>query len=242
MPRLSPTGSVDAVASGDAGRRTARLAASLSPAALKRRATDAAAVLKAEYEAGKRGDDDTPVTPLWASPKEQLDAVIALLRSARDPAPVPHHHDDDAAAGTDTSDSASDAADASATAANDDAATVAAAMRGVDWAAVKSATAERGADATRVMRAMADQVDWTKVQPVAGQVTSALIAAVASGQLPVGGRIGGSVARAIVDQGGLGQRLTQRVTDDGAPLPPDFRPVIEATGVEVVTPPPTPSR
>lgn len=219
------------MASGDAGRRTGRLAASLSPSALKRRATDAAAVLKAEYEAGKRGDDDTPVTPLWASPKEQLDAVVALLRSARDPAPVPHH--DDAAAGTDTSD------DVSAASATDDAATVAAAMRGVDWAAVKSATAERGADATRVMRAMADQVDWTKVQPVAGQVTSALIAAVASGQLPVGGRIGGSVARAIVDQGGLGQRLTQRVTDDGAPLPPDFRPVIEATGVEVVTPPPT---
>lgn len=221
------------MASGDAGRRTGRLAASLSPSALKRRATDAAAVLKAEYEAGKRGDDDTPVTPLWASPKEQLDAVVALLRSARDAAPAPH--DDDAAAGTDAPGDVS----ASAT---DDAATVAAAMRGVDWAAVKSATAERGADATRVMRAMADQVDWTKVQPVAGQVTSALIAAVASGQLPVGGRIGGSVARAIVDQGGLGQRLTQRVAADGAPLPPDFRPVIEATGVEVVASPRTPPR
>lgn len=214
------------MANGDVGRRTGRLAASLSPAALKRRATDAAAVLKAEYEAGKRGEDDTPVTPLWASPKEQLDAVVALLRSARDAAPRPR---DDAAA-------------TAGTAAGDDVDTVAAAMRGVDWAAVKSATAERGADATRVMRAMADQVDWTKVQPVAGQVTSALIAAVASGQLPVGGRIGGSVARAIVDQGGLSQRLTQRVADDGAPLPPDFRPVIEVTGSEVVAPPPTTSR
>ena len=40
MPRLSPTGSVDAVASGDAGRRTGRLAASLSPSALKRRAME----------------------------------------------------------------------------------------------------------------------------------------------------------------------------------------------------------
>ena len=203
------------MASGDAGRRTGRLAASLSPAALKRRATDAAAVLKSEYEAGKRGEDDTPVTPLWASPKEQLDAVVALLRSARDVAPAP-----------------SDDNDVDGTAGVDDVATVAAAMRGVDWAAVKSATAERGADATRVMRTMADQVDWTKVQPVAGQVTSALIAAVASGQLPVGGRIGSSVARAIVDQGGLGQRLTQRVAADGAPLPPDFRPVIEVTGIE----------
>ena len=227
------------MASGDAGRRTGRLAASLSPAALKRRATDAAAVLKSEYEAGKRGEDDTPVTPLWASPKEQLDAVVALLRSARDMAPAPS--DDNDAADVDASGTAA-VRDVDGTAGVDDVATVAAAMRSVDWAAVKSATAERGADATRVMRTMADQVDWTKVQPVAGQVTSALIAAVASGQLPVGGRIGGSVARAIVDQGGLGQRVTQRVSADGAPLPPDFRPVIEATGSEVVAPPPPPPR
>jgi len=239
MPRLSPTGSVVTVASGDAGRRTGRLAASLSPAALKRRATDAAAVLKSEYEAGKRGEDDTPVTPLWASPKEQLDAVVALLRSARDVAPAPS--DDNDAADVDAAGTAA-VRDVDGTAGVDDVATVAAAMRSVDWAAVKSATAERGADATRVMRTMADQVDWTKVQPVAGQVTSALIAAVASGQLPVGGRIGGSVARAIVDQGGLGQRVTQRVSADGTPLPPDFRPVIEATGSEVVAPPPPPPR
>jgi hypothetical protein len=234
---LSSTGSVVAVASGDAGRRTGRLAASLSPAALKRRATDAAGVLKAEYEAGKRGEDDRPVTPLWASPKEQLDAVVALLRSARDSSPAPR---DDLAADDLTGTAAAD--DLAGTAAADDVATVAVAMRSVDWAAVKSATAERGADATRVMRTMADQVDWTKVQPVAGQVTSALIAAVASGQLPVGGRIGGSVARAIVDQGGLGQLVTQRVATDGTPLPPDFRPVIEATGSEVGAPPPPPPR
>lgn len=191
-------------------------------------------MLKAEYEAGKRGDD-APVTPLWASPREQLDAVVALLRSARDTAPAPAGSSDPVtpAAPTATDD--------------EDVAAVTSAMRGVDWAAVRVATTERGADATRVMRTMADQVDWSKVQPVAGQVSSALIAAVASGQLPVGGRLGSTVARAIVDQGGLGQRVTLRVTADGAQLPPDFRPdlgrpttVIDVTGSEV-GPPSTPT-
>ncbi|MEX0847430.1 MAG: hypothetical protein WD023_06595 [Ilumatobacteraceae bacterium] len=226
------------MANGDGGRFTGRLAAALAPAALKRRAAEAAAVLKAEYEAGKRGDDDTPVTPLWSSPKEQLDAFVAMLRSARN---AVSSSDDERAAEATTPGGEAAAPE------HDDVSTVTAAMRGVDWAAVRTATTERGADATRVMRTMADQVDWTKVQPVAGQVTSALIAAVASGHLPVGGRVGSTVARAIVDQGGLGQRITQRVTDEGTSLPPDFRRtvvpgVIEATGIEVAPPPPTAPR
>jgi hypothetical protein len=232
---MAPADPADPAGPSGAARRLAR---SVRSADWKGRVKQAAQTLKDEYEAGKRGDD-APAQPIWASPKEQLDAVVALLRSARDVAPAPS--DDNDAADVDASGTAA-VRDVDGTAGADDVATVAAAMRSVDWAAVKSATAERGADATRVMRTMADQVDWTKVQPVAGQVTSALIAAVASGQLPVGGRIGGSVARAIVDQGGLGQRVTQRVSADGAPLPPDFRPVIEATGSEVVAPPPPPPR
>jgi hypothetical protein len=78
------------------------------------------------------------------------------------------------------------------------------------------------------MKAMADQVDWAKVQPVAAQVSSALIAAVASGRLPVGGRLTSTVARAIVDQGGLAQRVGQTVES----LPPDFREVIDTTATE----------
>ncbi len=78
------------------------------------------------------------------------------------------------------------------------------------------------------MRAMARQVDWTKVQPAAAQVSSALIAAVAAGQIPVGGRLGPLVARAIVDQGGLAERVGQEMSTDQAPLP-DFRDAIETT-------------
>ncbi len=238
---------------------TRRLAEAMSPASLKRRATATAAALKAEYEAGKRGDDQ-PSTPLWASPKEQLDAVVALLRLSKDrPDNDSSAHPDarladDARLGDDVPATDDVPAPGDVPVADDgavaaDAATVAEEMRKVDWAAVRAASAERSADASRVMRSMADQVDWAKVQPVAGRITSALIAAVASGHLPVGGRVGSTVARAIVDQGGLGQRVTQRMSTDGAALPPDFRSfierpgapapttVIETTAIEVARPP-----
>ena len=78
---------------------------------------------------------------------------------------------------------------------------------------------------------MAQQVDWGKVQPVAAQVSSALIAAVASGQLGLGGRLGPTLARAIINQGGLGQRVAGKVTASASP-PPDFRGVIEASSRE----------
>jgi hypothetical protein len=93
-----------------------------------------------------------------------------------------------------------------------DAEVVASALRGVDWAAVRAATAERTADATRTVRTMAEQVDWGRMQPVAARVSSSLIAAVASGQLGIGGPLGSTVARAIVDQ-----RLTQRVAERWSP-------------------------
>ena len=170
----------------------------------KGKATGAVQTLKDEFEAGKRGDD-TPPEQIWASPKEQLDAIVGLLRAA--PA-------------TDVPDDATLEADA---------AEVAEAVQGVDWAGVRAATAERTGDAAKAMKSMADQVDWAKVTPVASQMSSALIAAVAAGQLPVGGRLGATVARAIVDQGGLGRRVHEQVQAAPTAALPDFRGAIEAT-------------
>jgi hypothetical protein len=98
---------------------------------------------------------------------------------------------------------------------------------GVDWAGVRSATAARTTETAQAVRALAGQVDWAAVQPVAAQASSALIAAVATGQLPVGGRIGSMVARAMIDQGGLGQRLGRQVLADQGAARPELRQVIE---------------
>lgn len=191
-------------------------------------ARSAASSLKAEYEAGKRGDD-APTTPLWRSPREQLDAVLGLLRSAKAEQAV----EPDAGAG-----SAGDADSGESDAAVDaEAEAVAEALHGVDWQATRAAMAERTTDAARTVRSMAEQVDWGRVQPVAAQVSSALIAAVAAGQLPLGGRLGPTVARAIVDQAGFGRRVgvaVQRRQDAAPSTPPvpDFRGAIEATSRE----------
>ena len=75
------------------------------------------------------------------------------------------------------------------------------------------------------------------VQPLAAQVSSALIAAVAAGQLPIGGRIGGIVARAMVDQGGLGQRLGRQVLADQKVARPELRQVIDVVGTMIDHPP-----
>jgi hypothetical protein len=168
------------------------------------KAKEGFASVKAEFEAGQRGDE-TPVQNLWASPQEQLESVLGLLRRAKAAAPP---------ASTDT---------ATATEAEADAGEVASVLQSVDWAAVRSATAVRAGDATRAARAMAEQVDWGKVQPAAARVSSALIAAVASGQLRVGGPVGSMLARTIVDQGGLAERVAATLQAEQAPLPPDFR-------------------
>jgi hypothetical protein len=73
---------------------------------------------------------------------------------------------------------------------------------------------------------MAQQVDWSKVQPVAATVSSALIAAVASGQIPLGGPLGGRVVRTIMNDHDLAGRVAQAV--GGTPAaPPDFRPLVQ---------------
>lgn len=125
-----------------------------------------------------------------------------------------------------------DTGDPDSTDAAADADTVAEAMRGVDWAAVKAATSKGAGEAAERMRAMAQQVDWETVQPVAAQVSSALIAAVASGQIPLGGPLTGRVARTIMNDRDLAQRVAQSLARDAKPMPPDFRGVIDTTATE----------
>ena len=92
-------------------------------------------------------------------------------------------------------------------------------MRRVDWAQVRAATSERTTDVARTMRSLADHVDWSKVQPVAAQVSSALIAAVAAGRIPVGGPLGSMVARAITDQNNLGKRVAANLAQSRRTCP-----------------------
>ena len=175
------------------------------------KARQAAAALKAEHAAGRDGDD-SPVVPIWPTPKEQLDALKHLFHKPAAPstaAPVETEEMLEA-----------------------DAKEVAEAMRKVDWTQVRSATAGRATDVTQTMRSLADQVDWAKVQPVAAQVSSALIAAVAAGRIPVGGRLGPMVAKAITDQNNLGKRIAVDLQNSKEPMPPDFRSVIEATATD----------
>ena len=106
------------------------------------------------------------------------------------------------------------------------------AVRSVDWAAVRTATAERGGEVASAARAMAAEVDWQRLQPVAVDLSSALIAAVASGRLPLGGHLGGrlgaGVARAIMDDG-----VASRVANTLGGRLPDFSDVIDTSGREV---------
>lgn len=131
-------------------------------------------------------------------------------------------------------DAEAETADATTPAVNPDDATdtdaeaVAQAIRGVDWAKVRAATGEKSAEAAHAMKSMAAEVDWDKVQPVAAKVSSALIAAVASGQLGIGGRFAAPVARAIMNDRNLAQRVSTAIARDNPSDEslPDFRPVI----------------
>jgi hypothetical protein len=185
----------------------ARLDPGSSARWLARRAKQTAATLKSEYEAGKRGDE-SPVEPIFPTPAEQLAALQRLV--TRTPAAAEPRTDATAA------EDDADAADA-------DAAEVASALRRIDWHQVRAATTERTGEAADAMRTMARQVDWAKVQPVAAQVSSALIAAVASGRLPVGGRLGPLVLKALTDRGALASRIGATMQSGHDDLPPDFR-------------------
>lgn len=119
--------------------------------------------------------------------------------------------------------------------ADDDERTIVGAVRDIDWAAVRQATSARTGEIAQRMKAMAGEVDWRSVQPAAAHVSSALIAAVASGHLPLGGKLGSTVARAIMNDGGLAQRVGATMTSRGGreqPHVPDFRGVIDTTATE----------
>ena len=220
------------------GRATSRLKR-LAATDWKSKARDVASSIKAEYEAGKQGDE-APAKPIWATPQQQLDGLLAVFRQtapagSSDPE-APARSTDDVPADSSVADQTDDATD-NAT----DAAEVAAAIRGVDWAGVRAAAAGRTTEASKAMKSMADHVDWGKVQPVAAQVSSALIAAIATGQLGVGGRLASTVARTITNQNGLGQRVAEELDETstsgtpgspGSPGSIDFRKTIEAAARE----------
>jgi hypothetical protein len=186
------------------------------------KAKEVAASLKAQHAAGRAGDD-SPAEPVWPTPKEQLDGLKKLFRSSSahtTPADV------DAVADEPPNEESLES----------DAEHVAQALRGVDWGQVRAATSERSTEVARTMRSLADHVDWGKVQPVAAQVSSALIAAVAAGRIPVGGPLGSMVARAITDQNNLANRVAANLQRTSQGAPPDFRPAIhraiEATATD----------
>jgi len=178
------------------------------------KAKSVAAALKAEHAAGLRGDD-SPAQPVWPTPREQLEAVRRLFKAS--PAQP-------AAAGAEVHPDADDR-----DAVDRDADQVAEALRRVDWGDVRAAAAERTSDVTRTMKEMAAHVDWARIQPVAAQVSSALIAAVASGRIPLGGQLGPVVARAITDQNNMGTRVADNLRRTKTIVPTDFGRIIDTT-------------
>lgn len=223
------------------------------------KAKNVAASLKAEYESGKQGDE-SPAAPIWATPQQQFNGLLAVLRqtAVRDGSITPNDEVDehsqhseheganehDVSGGPGADQTAHTAVVGTGSSIGDpestpdpvqtdaDVAEVAAALRGVDWAGVRAATAERTAEATKAMRSMADHVDWGKVQPVAAKVSSALIAAIATGQLGIGGRLATTVARTITNQNGMGQRVAEELEVHPSDQPIDFRSTIEAASRE----------
>ena len=202
------------MAAAEGEKPVSRLARAVTTTKWAAKAKEVAASLKEQHAAGLAGDD-SPAVPVWPTPREQLEAVKHLFRSAPkdEPAAIVEQGDE--------------------TSLDSDADEVADALRGVDWTQVRAATAERTNDVARTMRSLADHVDWAKVQPVAAQVSSALIAAVAAGRIPVGGRLGPIVVRAITDQNNLGRRVAANLEHTSTPVPPDFRGIIEATATEL---------
>jgi len=215
-PAESAAGSV-------AGRASSRLKR-LASTDWKAKARNVASSIKAEYEAGKQGDE-TPAKPIWATPQQQLDGLLAVFKQTAPGEPSADVEQDRAETATDPSVDSDHSDEA-------DAAEVAAAIRGVDWAGVRAAAAGRTTEASKAMKSMADHVDWGKVQPVAAKVSSALIAAIATGQLGVGGRLASTVARTITNQNGLGQRVAEQLDASPSDGSIDFRNTIEAAGRE----------
>lgn len=203
---------------GGAGDSLGRLGKVLGSGSLTARAKAAMETLKAEYEAGKRGDD-APSAVLWAPPRQQLESFVGMLSALR---PGARASSNDSVGPSDADETVVASPETLAA----DADELSGMLGKVDWVAVRESASNRSADATRAVRSMAAQVDWERVQPMARQASSLLIAAVASGQLPVAGRTGTLVARAMLDQGGLGERVGRQVLQQTT-LRPELRTVIE---------------
>lgn len=103
---------------------------------------------------------------------------------------------------------------------------VAAALRSVDWTKVRTAAGGHSSEARERMRSLAKDVDWGKVKSGAAVVSSALIAAVAAGQIPLGGRLAGPVARAILNDADLAAKVSGAMGRDAQPpdLTADVKP------------------
>ncbi|MEI6496517.1 MAG: hypothetical protein WCO88_07575 [Actinomycetota bacterium] len=225
---------------GDAVRRFTRAATSTDWVGKAKQAAD---TLKTEYEAGKRGDD-SPSPKLWGNaPAPPTEGAAATDDDATEVTELTELTEvtavTEVANQAEVTEVADQAEVTEVTEVTDqaDVDELTELVEGIDWAAVRASTAARAADTTQTVRTLAGNVDWDAVQPLAAQVSSALIAAVAAGQLPIGGRIGGIVARAMVDQGGLGQRLGRQVLADQKVARPELRQVIDVVGTMIDHPP-----
>jgi hypothetical protein len=212
-----------------------RVVASVRSGQAVQRAKDAVEQLRNDYEAGKRGEDIEP-QPLWMGPRQQLDTMVAMLRRASAATPadgsrlsletggkVAASDGSDPAGGMDREEVTFDDVDIDALADE---------VEGVDWARVRAATAEKSAEAAAVMQRLATNVDWSRAQPMVRQLSSALIAAVASGRLMPGGPLGAMVARTIVNDANLGAAVAERLRQRGTTPPADFRSYIDTSASE----------
>lgn len=204
--------------------------------ALRAKAADAVDSLRNEFEAGKRGDETVP-QPIGPTAREQFSMLLTLVtgRPAAEGTTADDTTADDTTADDTTTAGPSASTEPGAGPENDNAEQVVAAMDGIDWDAVKAATADRASAAAQTMKSMADQVDWQAMKPVAARVSSALIAAVAAGQVPgLGGPLGTPVTRAIINQSGLAQKVADSMGPTKVTSLPDVggvigQPVIDAT-------------
>lgn len=209
------------------GRLAARLVNAAEPAVEKVKASDFAQKLITEFERGRSGEggDDTTASPADAPTQARAnDDAGSTSGAAGTTSPSARHAATNAAShASEAADSADATGDAAADAPPpaDEVDSLVDALSSVDWAKVRSAASEKGTSAAASMKKMAADVDWGKVQSGAAVVSSALIAAVASGQLPIGGRLAGPVARAILNDADLAAKVSSRLKGDEQP--PDLR-------------------
>ncbi len=172
------------------------------------KARHAAEVMKDEYVKGTVGDD-SPVQAIGPSASHALKGWLAKLSGGAESAV------DD----TSPQDEAGEAAE------------VANLLKKVDWKQVS--TSIKDSSTAQRMKDLSAQVDWEKAKPAAARVGTALIAAAASGQLGgLKGQAGARVAKTIIDQTGLADRVSRMVADDRSPASRPLQSYIDTTATE----------